>query len=137
MTPRAPRSVRRRPARRAVIGGAVIALTLTAAACGGGDAQGDVTSDYDATSLAFFGELSRPLGAATTLTGGLRWEQRDAEFGTLRHARGVVALREDAVAVAILAEGLPSDDEVACRVHRDRRDGLIVDGGGIDAKLIR
>lgn len=42
-----------------------------------------VTSDYDATSLAFFGELSRPLGAGTTLAGGLRWEQRDAEFGTL------------------------------------------------------
>ncbi len=41
-----------------------------------------VTSDYDATSLAFFGELSRPLGARTTLTGGLRWEQRAAEFGS-------------------------------------------------------
>ena len=40
MIPRAPRSVRRRPARRAAIGGAVIALALTAAACGGGDDAG-------------------------------------------------------------------------------------------------
>ncbi len=39
-----------------------------------------VASDYDATSLAFFGELSRPVGERTTLAGGLRWEQRDAEF---------------------------------------------------------
>ncbi len=31
------------------------------------------SSHYDATNLAFFGELGRPLGARTRLTGGLRW----------------------------------------------------------------
>lgn len=59
--------------------------TCGASACGVGIVLDEtpVTSDYDATSLAFFGELSRPLGAGTTLAGGLRWEQRAAEFGSL------------------------------------------------------
>ncbi len=39
-----------------------------------------VDSDYEATSIAFFGELDIPLGAATNLTLGLRWERRSAEY---------------------------------------------------------
>lgn len=37
-------------------------------------------SDYGATSVAVFGELSRPLGATTTLAAGLRWETRGADY---------------------------------------------------------
>jgi iron complex outermembrane receptor protein len=42
-----------------------------------------VSTDYEATNLAFFGELSRTLHGRTTLAAGLRWEQRAAEFGAL------------------------------------------------------
>jgi len=42
-----------------------------------------VNSDYEATNLAFFGELSRTLHERTTFAAGLRWEQRAAEFGSL------------------------------------------------------
>ncbi len=42
-----------------------------------------VSSDYEATNLAFFGELSRTLHERTTLAVGLRWEQRTAKFGSL------------------------------------------------------
>ncbi len=51
--------------------------------CGGSeDFVLDVTasSDYHARSFALFGEVSRPVGPATTLTGGLRWETRSADY---------------------------------------------------------
>lgn len=39
-----------------------------------------VRSDYDALSLALFGELSVPIGDRTTLVAGLRREERDADY---------------------------------------------------------
>lgn len=42
-----------------------------------------VSSDYRATSLALFGEVALPLGAATRLALGLRGERRDARYDDL------------------------------------------------------
>jgi hypothetical protein len=43
-----------------------------------------VDSDYEATSLALFGEVSLPLDAATRVSLGLRVEQRDADYDDVR-----------------------------------------------------
>src|SRR5205807_799306 len=60
----------------------------------------------------------------------------DAELAALRPARGIVHLRLDAPAAAVLAIARPGDDEIAAEpVHRHGGGGLIAGGGGVDAEL--
>ena len=59
----------------------------------------------------------------------------DQELGADRSAGIVEALAIDAPAIAVVTIALPDDNEVAEGIHRDRREALIVIGGGICAKL--
>ena len=45
------------------------------------DVNSAVTSDYEATNLAAFGQVALSLNDRVGLTAGLRWEQRSADYG--------------------------------------------------------
>ncbi len=62
-----------------------------------------VASDYDATSLALFGEIVVPLDERTRLTLGLRGERRDADYDDAR---------QDAFAFGTLANRFSPEDRL-------------------------
>jgi outer membrane receptor protein involved in Fe transport len=62
-----------------------------------------VDSDYDATSVALFGEVSLPLDAATRLSLGLRGERRDANYDDVRN---------DVLAATATATSFSPDDHL-------------------------
>jgi hypothetical protein len=62
-------------------------------------------------------------------------EAVDLERGSLRIARGIVALGEDAVLAAVLAVAVPRHDEVAVGVHGHGRSALLVYGEAVDLEF--